>query len=300
MKYSFMESFFHQKAERWIPSANVNNEENINWHSFAVELEELSKVVYESKSTAPLISPAYYDGLVYRKNENVSGWSFLALDFDSGEQTFDKIKHNMTTSDLNFVMYSTASNKITHNKFRLFMELNRNVMPCHMDAVWYAAFILFDGTSDAQCKDKSRGYYVPGNYPGAYSQFAYHSTGRAADVDILMQTYPMPKPVVPTFKPFVKAGRTYSWSSIDNCPFVKAMWMNEYITRSGPGHYIALYKFMCRVAGKAKELGYAINEMELAALTQELDLRKDGRWAKQHRNWKPEARNAIKHVMGGA
>ncbi len=296
-----MESYYNKHTKRWAPSPYVENVDTPGWTDFVDGLEVLSQEVIVSKEKTELISPAYYDDVVYRKDENVRGWSFLSLDFDDGTP-FRIVKLLLDSKayhgelNLNYVMYTTAGHAPEHNKFRLFIPFDRDVKPDEMMNVWYGGFKMFGGLSDPTCKDRSRAYYIPGDYPNTKTMFASRVEGGTMDVDWLMKTYPKTVvPITPT-TPFHQSSSTFSWTDLNNCPFVRYRWVNDYLCHKGVGHYSGVYKFMIRVAGQAKKSGYAITPQELGLLGRELDLRKDGRWVRQHRNFVGDATNAIKHV----
>jgi len=300
-----MDSFYHKKLKRWIPSAIVSNDYQDTWNDFCIEMRKLSEIPIEEKEQAPLISPAFYDNEVYRKNVNVTGWSFLSLDIDDGRTTVEQALTMMQQLELNFLIYTTASSRSHHHKFRIMIPFDRYVLADELDDIWHSGYQMFGRISDISCKDKSRGYYIPGLYPNANNFIGSEGDLDNLSPDEMMVNFPPPRETtLETLrhkiqqKPFIPAGRSYHWSNIHNCPFIKQAWISEYLNRSGPGHYAALYTFMLRTASSAKNKGYAISSTELARLAAELDIAKDGRWQAQGRNWIPEAENAIQYVMG--
>ena len=302
MKYSYMESFFSKKRKGWLPSPNITPLEADTWLDFCQELERFGKFEWPSKQQAPLISPAYYDNIKYRKNINVSGWSFLSLDFDEGATILDTLEY-LVSLNYNYILYTTASHTDTKDKFRVFVPYSREVMPDEMDEVWAGGYVLFLNKIDAQCKDKSRGYYVPGQYSAGTAFYTWYADGVNLDPeDLKLLAPPKPKPVefVPTTVSDPTKGLfNASWTGIIDCPFVVDKWVNEYLSlASGHGrHYSTMYKFMIRVAGRAQYFLYDLQPGQIIALAQELDRMKDSRWS--NRAWTKEAMNAIKFVKTG-
>jgi hypothetical protein len=262
-------------------------------------IEAWSTIKQVDKSHAPLISPALYDnGIVHRKNEYVTGWSFLALDFDvTGSVSPSSILPII--QGYKYALYTTASATITCPKFRLFIPFTRTVLPKEMKDVWHAGFEMFDHATDQQCKDLSRGYYVPGIYPGAFSGLHVSTTGLELDPDLLIEAFPPPPPASIQQVVYARPNNTSSLCSVSlNSPIVSPYWVDEYLDLpSGQGlHFKGLYIFMVKVAGAAVRSGITIDALQLSQLASSLDLKKDGRWHKQHRSFIKEAKNAIDYA----
>lgn len=302
IKFSYMTSFYSKKVQRYVPSPEITPMTAKDWTEFSKQLQALQDIEYDRKDLAPLISPAFYDEVLRRKNENVCGWSFLALDFDNGrELTFDDATQWIESLGYTYIAYTTASSKPHWHKFRIFIPFSRDVNPEEMDTVWKGAFEYFGRLTDPVCKDKSRGYYVPGTYPGAYKDFEY-SINNSIDPETLKKYAPVeaPKQLIQTALPDNFTQQCY-WTGLNDCPFIRQRWINEYLgLPSGQDqHYQALYTFMLRVAGAAKKRAHRIGSIELANLASELDRMKDSRWKHHGRSWHDEADNAINYIYGG-
>lgn len=287
-----MNSVYNKFKERFVPGTKVINVEVKDFKEFCDDLHEFANTVYKGKEYAPLISPAFYNGEEYRRNENVSGWSFLCLDFDANA-TLDEIALECIEANLSFCQYTTPSCKPYHHKFRLILPFARDVRPDEMNDVWAGAFELFSRRTDEICKDKSRGYYVPGRYIGAYYEFRQWLDGEALDPDLLITLAPPPVvPVVPTVD-FI-FGKQYNWTGVADCPFVKKEFIDEYMALPciDGVHYHGSFKLMCRIAMRAAYMEYEISTSELSALAQEVNKMKHYKdW--MGRDWIKEAQRAI-------
>ncbi|WP_115746954.1 hypothetical protein [Escherichia coli] len=299
-RFSYMDSFYNKHTEKYAPGAHCQNYSVEDWSEFCTYIEAWSTLDQPEKKRAPLISPAFYDNVVYRKNENVSGWSFLALDFDDATDITPEIAHQeLTDMGWQHAIYTTASSTEDNPKFRLFIPFARVVEPHEMDDVWASAFQMWGSLTDAQCKDKSRGYYIPGVYPGAVNKCYLMRDGEAMSVEWLLASFPPPPP--PTIAPVIHAKRAtgplsfVSWTGLHDCPLVKPAWVTEYtnLGSGGDQHYKVLYQFMIKVAGKAVRDGISLTPSELASLARQLDAAKDSRWYKQGRNFETEAQRAM-------
>lgn len=237
----------------------------------------------ENTVGSPLISPAVYGDIKKRRNVNVTEWAgWAALDVDSYEGKFDDIINSF--GDYGFICYSTASSTQEHPKFRIIVELQTHVKAEDIPHFWYALNKEFLGLGDAQTKDLSRMYYVPGQYPGAYN-FIFTREGPSVSPVELMKKYPYvrkSKNLLETLSPEVRAkileqkrsnltNRNYSWTSYLDCPFVNSNQVAKYQAITGSGWYHALYNIMVSIAFNALDKGYPITETEIAQLARQID-----------------------------
>lgn len=301
MRFSYVPSFFSQSADRFVPSPEIHTVQVDTWADFRHEVESFTTLIFEHKAQAPLLSPAFYIGEQRRKNVNVSGWEYLALDIDGNEDclTYKAMKDALDVVGYKYIMYTTASHSDDRHKYRVLIPFDGVVLPHQMAQVWQGAYIMFNEMSDPQCKDRSRAYYVPWAYPDVPLLFDYSDAGCVLEVDTLISLAPPPVEPVATI-PFVESGITFDCGGLDACKLVQQRWVDEYLRHTGPGHYKMLFVFMMRIAGAAKAFGYAISVGELAGLADALDMRKDGRWREQGRDFQVEAQRALSFVgVGG-
>ena len=259
---------------------------------------------------APLISPAMYDepksdaeeDKVTRCNEAVVKWGrWAALDVDDFEGTIDDID----TQGLHAVIYSTASSKEDHLKFRMVFPITEEVYKDDLEDFWYALNRRNGCIGDEQVKDMSRMYYIPGHYPGAYN-FIKTIPGDPIDAQTLIRDFPQPLKErgddifsnLPSemqremlARRFDGLTKDYTWTSYRDCPFVNRQQLREYRSIVGTGWYHKLYGVMVSIACKAFKMQYMITADQIADLAAEIHL--DTRGWPSKRNLKAEAERAI-------
>lgn len=252
---------------------------------------------------AQLLSPAIYKTGTKRANANVLYWDEVAfIDIDEYEGTFESVIDSF--GDCSYVCYSTASSRIDHPKFRLVFPLAEAVPAEKLRHFWYALNSEFLGLVDAQTKDYSRMFYVPGKYPDAFN-FIFSKKGDIIDPDTLMQKHPMIERIRKNLSDFLtpemkeklfsmkrdNLSSSYSWTSYRDCPFVNQTLITEYLAITGSGWYHKMYTIMCSIASIALKKGYDIKAEEIETLCRELD-RDTGEWYKT-RDMKSEAERAL-------
>lgn len=308
MKYTLMDSFWKKDKDehggilntgRWVPSPKPEQYEAPDWPAFVEDMAILATIEQEEKAKAPLVSPAYYDGEIYRRNDNVSGWSFLAFDIDiaPANQTLEAFMK--TWEGLNWVAYTTPSCSWEKPKYRIFFQIDRDIQPDEMNRVWAGGWEWIGRISDAQCKDKSRGYYVPGRYPSERSEFLACWWGEPLPVVQIAELAPKQVTHKPSkllqIRARLRASVLTDWSKL-----VRPEWRDEYLGSLGVDgtRYRGIYTFMLRVAGRAVNMGWEPDPCEVARLARELDMMGDGRWHRAGRAFETEAQRACDHVKG--
>lgn len=286
------------------------------WEKFEKLLYDLSKMPYKSKKDATLISPASYKPETTRANDNVTEWgSWAALDIDSHDVKGD-LKEELYDKYGNYyyVCYSTASSTDARPKYRLVFPLQRRVANAEIKNLWYALNKEFNEMGDAQTKDLSRMYYVPGSYAGA-NNFIFTNVGKKLDVDGLIRKHPMPEKkndslydnLPPAMRDMVLKYRQqkltnthYTWTSYEDCPFMNKEMIDDFkriAFTDGSGRYSAVYSIMVSIASRAVKMGYPINETQIIELVRELDRDTANRY--QKRRLDIEAKRALRFAMNG-
>lgn len=287
-----------------------------NWEQFENLLYNLSKVPYKTKKQAKLISPATYEPGKTRLNDTVVDWGgWAALDIDSHdfkgnlkEELHDKY------GSYYYVCYSTASSKRDYPKFRLVFKLKKRIKSSEIKKFWFALNKEFNELGDAQTKDLSRMYYVPGTYDNAYN-FIFSNEGSELDPDALIKKHPMPeKPssslydhlppemrdMVIKYKKEQLNNTDITWSNYKDCPFVNKKMLDDYLSIAfidGSGRYSAFYQLMVSVAARAIKMGYPITENEIIEIVREIDMDTTNRYKK--RRLDVEAKRALEFAMSG-
>jgi hypothetical protein len=288
-----------------------------SWEDFEKLLYGLSKKPgYKAKrgefhpDASPLISPATYTRDSTRANANVLAWAgWAALDVDNYdlpfEQVLEKYKKNY------FVCYSTASSTKEKPKFRLVFPLKHEVDPKNIKHFWFALNREFDSVGDEQCKDFSRMYYVPAQYPNAHN-FIFTNKGEFVDPFELLAKHPfvekksnsfldsLPEHVRKELLEHRKDQATNTgirWTSWHDCPFMNKKLVKEYqsiATIDGTGRYRMIYKIMSAIACQAVRMKYPIQAGQIADLVRGLDRETSRKY--QKRPLEKEAERAIEYA----
>ena len=274
------------------------------WDEFVELLRGLSTINRNGKTDAPLISPAVYETGTTRANRNVVEWGkWAAVDVDDYTGDLNDILDRFKSNDV--ALYSTASSTPEQPKFRIVFNLDRRVDVEELRHFWYALNKHIGDLGDAQTKDSSRMYYVPGDYKGSYS-FFHTTSGTPLVVDGLLRAHPY---AVPTGNSFLdklpeemkekviehrKSSMDQSdvtWTGPYDCPFLPNKMIMEYKSIAGEGWYRYLFKIMTAVACNAIKAKYPITGKEIALLCKQIDAETGG-WY-DNRPLEREANSAI-------
>jgi hypothetical protein len=289
---------------------------HLNLKSF----DELEQLLYglsikslKGKEDAYLISPASYVEDSTRRNDNVLHWGgWCAVDVDDlhVEGNIQEYINDMFPT-WRFICYSTASSTTEQPKFRVVFALSRNILADEIVPFWHALQMAIGKIGDEQTKDKSRMYYIPGNYENA-NNFIFSGKGKQLiNPDLLISKYPYTekKGIGSTFLDRLpdewrnqiieyrknKSDNTnFNWSSYKDCPFWPSKLANEYIVITGTGWYRKMYQIMVATAGNAIKRQYPISAKEIAELCKQFDM-DTGRWY-ESRPLESEADRAIEYV----
>ena len=194
---------------------------------------------YQTKSAAPLISPAVYEDS-RRANDNVTAWGgFGIIDVDNFSGDMKEIESKYM--QYKYVCYSTASSSVEHPKFRLVFPLTKWVEKDNIKHFWYALNKEIGGIADAQTKDLSRMYYVPSQYRNSFN-FIFSHDGEVMDPDELMVRHKYALPAESFYDRLpaaIKQGlmdhrkaqlnnTNIAWTGYKDCPFVNQKSIQEY------------------------------------------------------------------------
>ncbi len=262
---------------------------------------------FKQKKDAPLISPATYVENSKRANANVVAWGgFGIVDVDDYVGDIEDIHKQY--EKYRYVCYSTASSTKENPKFRLVFPLTKWVNNEQIKHFWYALNKEIGDIADAQTKDLSRMYYIPGTYLNAYN-FIFSHDGKVMDPDELMEKHRYISTNDSFFDRLPEAIRDgliqhrksqlnntdFSWSSYRDCPFVNKRQVEEYKQLSGTGWYYKMYQIMISIASNAMKRGYPITAQEIAYICRDLDNDTGGWYGK--RDLTKEADRAIEYIF---
>ena len=262
---------------------------------------------FKQKKDAPLISPATYVENSKRANANVVAWGgFGIVDVDDYVGDIEDIHKQY--EKYRYVCYSTASSTKENPKFRLVFPLTKWVNNEQIKHFWYALNKEIGDIADAQTKDLSRMYYIPGTYLNAYN-FIFSHDGKVMDPDELMEKHRYISTNDSFFDRLPEAIRDgliqhrksqlnntdFSWSSYRDCPFVNKRQVEEYKQLSGTGWYYKMYQIMISIASNAMKRGYPITAQEIAYICRDLDNDTGGWYGK--RDLTKEGDRAIEYIF---
>lgn len=284
-----------------------------SWDQLVNVLRKLSKRKLKGKMDAELISPAIYVPETSRSNRNVLAWAgWAAIDVDDHvfegdlEQSF---KEKFGTYD--YVIYSTASSKPDHPKFRVVFRLDRHVDKDEIKHFWFALNNEIDSLGDKQTKDLSRMYFVPGDYEDAYN-FFYVNSGREINVKAMLEKHPYVDKTAKSFldrlpealrKSVIEHRKSslddtgIRWSSYLDCPFVSKKILKDWNSIAGvdgTGRYGMMYKIMVSIAGSAIARGYPLTATQLEELIRQIDADTSRKY--ENRPIDVEAQNALEYA----
>jgi hypothetical protein len=271
----------------------------------------MSEMEYDSKSDANLMSPAYFETDTTRANDNVVKWArWAAIDID--DYLTEDVEKDLHTKygKYHYICYSTASSTHEHPKFRLVFPLTSDVPKEKIKHFWFALNKELSDIGDAQTKDLSRMYYVPGTYKDAYN-FIFTNEGDLIDPNVMMSLHEYVDKTGNTFLDNLPKGireqmiahrrnemtnTSITWHNYKDCPFVSKKMVKEYSLITETGWYAKMYAIMVTVAGNAIKKKYPITGTEIAELCRQIDTDTGG-WY-NNRPLEKEANRAIEYVYG--
>jgi len=290
-----------------------------NWDKFEEALFGMSKVPgfklkrgeRHRRGAAPLISPAKYKPNTTRANDNVTHWSsWTAIDIDNYEGSFQETLEMF--KEYRGICYSSASSTKEHPKFRIVLNLSKDIPADKIRHFWFALNKEFNDVSDPQTKDLSRMYYVPAEYPDAFNFIFRLGGSTVINPDVLMAKTKYVEPprdflsklpedvqraVIKQRKQSL-TNNNFQWTSYQDCPFVNRKLLREYQSiafQDGTGRYGLFYKIMTSIAGNAIRQKYPITPFEIAELMSGIDLDFGARY--QKRPLQLEAARAISFII---
>src|SRR5210317_284905 len=169
MNYEFtiFKNQFDNKTDRRYPLPT--------WDKFVGMLYDLSEQEGRKggNNSSPLITPAVFQTNSTRSNKSTlywGGWCCVDVDDHVFPSDLVSLKNELITkfSQYDFVVYSTASSRNDHPKFRIVFRTDEAVENERIKKFWYALNTELGEIGDPQTKDLARMYYVPARYPNAF------------------------------------------------------------------------------------------------------------------------------------
>jgi len=286
-----------------------------SWPSFVGWLKKISKLKGEKggNNSSPLISPAIFQTNSTRSNKSTRYWgSWCCVDIDDHDFGSDlgnlELQLREQFGQYDYVVYNTASSREGTLKFRIVFRLDEPVESERIKAFWFALNTELGENGDPQTKDLARMFYVPAEYPNAFS-FFFENEGEALNVSELIAKHPYREKTGNSFldrlpeelqKAVIEHRKSqldntnFNWTSYHDCPFWPKSLGAEYMQISGTGWYHKMYQIMVAVAGKATERGYPITAQQIADMCKQFDA-ETGNWY-EHRPLIVEADRALEYI----
>jgi hypothetical protein len=277
----------------------------MEWPFFTEILFTYSKKEFAGKGFAPLFAPTQFKLIPgksggYRSLDNATMAGMAVIDADGG-LGFDEVVRVLSDYGLEAVLYTTASNQ-HDDRFRVIVPFaaRTNVETQKLGVEAICRFLSPGWRPDTSKNNCYSLFYVPGIYPNAVNRFV-HLGGAILPVKAWIEVGGLEDIVDPVIRNrrFVPWQSTESsWSSLNDCPFIKAEWVNDYLSMED-GSYNGLYQFMVRAAAGANARDIALSGFQLADLARDLEMmsgRHHKTWSLATRNLLAEAENALSYA----
>lgn len=279
--------------------------DHIEYDEIADFFEEASEIAYPGKSAAPLFTSSEFEN-GRRRKDHVLRSGLIILDVDDGATVDDAAA---TMSDLTAAgfIYTTASHRDDHHKFRIGIPVAANVDAATYTSAWRAMNHLFGDIADPSKKGAESLFYMPGEYPGADRRFLRFE-GDVAEAEAWIESAPSTvqepgkKQESGVGRPGPKRNHRRAQCdpddlSIYNSRLVPERAVNAYLDTSFNWHH-ARYRFMCSVAGRASRNGTSICADDLVMIFNQLDQMDGGHFqgATDQQELARDAQNAINSV----
>jgi hypothetical protein len=260
-------------------------------------MANFSEDPFASKEAAPLFSStAFNQNRRSKKNATSSG--LIILDIDDGQtidQTLDVVGH----LNLACLVYSTASHRVDHHKFRVCVPLSAPVAYDEQVNCWRAVnYVFASDQSDSTKAGCESLFYVPGTYPGAPTVFIpqdgdIYSAADWTDVaDLPKQPAPIERSIrsavpISSATPVLRAANANDLDIYETRLITDAA-MSKYQSADGDWH-TARYGLMLHMVGRARLMGIGITDSDVVHLFNQVDdidggHYKSGKYQKEIRN----------------
>ncbi|WP_421980921.1 hypothetical protein [Roseibium sp.] len=246
---------------------------------FTEIMSSFSEEPFASKEAAPLFSSTVFNQN-RRSKKNATSSGLIVLDIDDGQtidQTLDVVGH----LNLAFLIYSTASHRDEHHKFRICVPLIAPVAYDEQVLCWRAVnYVFASDQSDATKAGCESLFYVPGTYPGAPTVFIQQDGDvySAADWIDVADLPEQPASVERSIRCTVPAQSATPGASaataddldIYETRLITETALNKYQSAYGDWH-TARFGLMLHMVGRARRIGIDITESDVVDLFNQVD-----------------------------
>lgn len=291
-----------------VKNANVTEQIDLRFDEFCEGMQSYSEDEYASKEAAPLFASTWFMNKK-RCKANAKGSGLVVLDIDHG-QTIDDTWDIVEDLDIAALLYSTASHRDDHHKFRLCIPLTATVRYERYVECWHALdHVFIDGMSDASKKGCESLFYVPGQYPNAPTVFksnkgmilSAEEWFDVADLDDI----PFDKPCRNKADQQQTSQQSTNFSAISSSDLdiyetrlVTESALNKYQSSIGDWHH-ARFGLMMSIIGRAKRLRLVITNYDIIHLFNQVDQLDGGHYQtpKYQKEIANDAANALAQAL---
>ncbi len=274
---------------------NLTNEvDHLSFEEIVDFLQESSLAPYQSKEQAPLMASCEFrDGK--RRKANVERSGLVMLDIDE-EKVIDEVEDLFSELGVATFIYTTASHRPDHHKFRVGIPLSANVDGETYTRAWCALNHLVDDVVDRSKRGAESLFYLPGDYPGTDGRFIVMN-GEIIPAEVWIESVGLPEDDVAFAAPIAglssrSPSRTPSPRltrlrdalndgdrrvSLYDSKLVSERAKCAYLDTADNWHH-ARYRFMCSVSARAQKLGTNVAPEEIREIFNQLDLTDGGHY----------------------
>ena len=269
-----------------IPTETVE----LDFEDFSAIMYSFKEEEFSAKSAAPLFSSTLFNNN-RRSKANATESGLIVLDVDDG-QTIEETLAMVDDLNVMALLYSTASHRCDHHKFRLCIPLATRVSYQDYSNCWHSLnFVFAENNSDQSKVGCESLFYVPGQYPDAPSVFECRDgIILTADEWLEIADVPIAATIVKTKEP--PASRSHSnfkttqkLAGVNDLDFFETKLISEtaltkYQSANGNWHH-ARFGLMMSIAGRASIMGIAIAADDIIHLFNQVDLADGGHYQSQ-------------------
>lgn len=264
---------------------------DVTFGDFVDIMSSFSGEAFAGKAEAPLFASTRFKGGLRRKS-NATESGMIVLDIDDGIK-IEEVAGICQQLGVRSLIYTTASHRSEHHKFRVCIPLAEPVPYETHTACWHAINHAFTGqaadTSKVGCESM---FYVPGKYPDAPAQFIYLG-GETITAEEWIASVKLPSTLC---APSVAAQQTQqnngvhrknnnaslrSLSDADRniyeTKLISEAALNKYLGSSGGWHQ-ARFGLMMSMAMRAQRMGVPVSSADIVHLFNQVDLMDGGHY----------------------
>jgi hypothetical protein len=239
----------------------------VGWDDYVSVLHEASNVMRapeEKDRECYWVSPMLLgDSAERRLQANIDRLAaFAAGDLDAQGWTLNKLNERL--DGFAHLFYTTTSSRPWHQRWRIMVQLDREISVQEHGAVWNFLNELFDEQLDQKTRNVNRIYYVPAKWIGADNVFTPF-VGQPICVDTILEYY---EPVdLAVYTPITELhGHRVT---PDGCEIITDGMIREF-TASPPGG--RFWTLLCSAAARYQSNGWTLSADSLCSAAMQVSL----------------------------